>query len=260
MIKNRLNKKKTSIYSTIRSTIFFISIIVLIFVFYEVYKSNIIKKVFVNNIEKFSQNYGYSFTKVNINKLINIRPEVIEKHFFKYYGKSIFLIPIKEISKNLYKNKWIEYFTIKNDYQNTINIYIVESSPIGIYFNGDNYLLFDINGEIIDSVNSNFNLYSHLIQFEGNNSLFNANIIINLIPLLFQNEIKKAIFINNRRWDIKLKNGIKLKLAENNILVSLNNYDKFYKSVSNQELRKIETIDLRVPKQVIIKFKVQKND
>ena len=69
------------------------------------------------------------------------------------------------------------------------------------------------NGEIIDSVDSNFNLYSHLIKFEGNNSLFNANIFINSIPLLFQNEIKKAIFISNRRWDIKLKNGINLKLA-----------------------------------------------
>ena len=48
------------------------------------------------------------------------------------------------------------------------------------------------------------------------------NIFLNSLPLLFRNEIKKAIFINNRRWDVKLRNGINIKLAENNILDSFN--------------------------------------
>ena len=107
-------------------------------------------------MKNFLKTIGYSFTKFNINKLIYIKPEEIEKYFTKYYGKSIFLIPIKEISKNLYQNKWIEDFTIKNDFKNTININIVESNPIGIYFNGDDNLLFNKNGEIIDYVNSNY--------------------------------------------------------------------------------------------------------
>ena len=258
MIKYRTNKKKTSVYFIIRSTVFISFIFVLIFIFSEVYKSNTLKRVFVNNIEKLSKNYGYSFTKININKLINIQSEEIEKYFTKYYGNSIFLIPIKEISKNLHQNKWIKDFTIKNDYKNTIDINIVESIPIGIYFNGEHNLLFDKSGEIIDFVNSNYNLYSHLIVFEGSNSLFNANIFLNSLPLLFRNEINKAIFINNRRWDIQLRNGINIKLAENNIFDSFNNYDKFYKKVSNQELTEIEMIDLRIPKQIILKFKAIK--
>ena len=258
MTKNRINKKKTNVYSIIRSTAIIALIVVLIFIFYDVDKSNAIKKVLANNIEKLSKNYGYSFTKVNLNKLINIKPEEIEKYFTTYYGNSIFLIPIKEISKNLHQNKWIKDFTIKNDYKNTINVNIVESIPIGIYFNGEDNLLFDKNGEIIDFVNSNYNLYFDLIIFEGNNSLFNANIFLNSLPLLFRNEIKKAIFINNRRWDVKLRNGINIKLSENNILDSFNNYDKFYKNVSNQELTEIEMIDLRIPKQIILKFKAIK--
>jgi len=258
VIKNRINKKKTSVYFIIRSTVFIVFSLVLIFIFYEVYKFDTIKKVFANKIEKFSKDYGYSFTQVNINKLINIKTEEIEQYFTRYYGNSIFLIPIKEISKNLYQNKWIKDFTIKNDYKNTIDINIVESIPIGIYFNGKDHLLFDKNGEIIDFVNSNYNLYSHLTVFEGNNSLFNANIFLNSLPLLFRNEINKAIFINNRRWDVQLRNGINIKLAENNIFDSFNNYDKFYKKVSNQELTKIEMIDLRLPKKLILKFKAIK--
>ena len=84
MIKNRINKKKTSTYSIIRFTAFVALIIVLIFIFFDADKSNTINKVFSNNIEKFSRNYGYSFTKININKLINIKPEEIEKYFTRY--------------------------------------------------------------------------------------------------------------------------------------------------------------------------------
>ena len=258
MIKNRINKKKTSAYFIIRFSVFIAFIVVLIIIFYEADKSNTINKVIVNNIEKFSKNYGYSFSKVNINNLINIKYEEIEKYFTKYYGNSIFLIPIKEISKNLHQNKWIKDFTIKNDYKNTININIVESIPIGIYFNGEDNLLFDKNGEVIDFLNSNYNLYFDLIIFEGNNSLFNANIFLYLLPLTLRNEIKKAIYINNRRWDVKLRNGINIKLSEKNILDSFNNYDIFYKNVSSQELAEIEMIDLRIPKQIIIKFKAIK--
>jgi cell division protein FtsQ len=258
VIKNRINKKKTSAYFIIRFSVFIAFIVVLIIIFYEADKSNTINKVIVNNIEKFSKNYGYSFSKVNINNLINIKYEEIEKYFTKYYGNSIFLIPIKEISKNLHQNKWIKDFTIKNDYKNTININIVESIPIGIYFNGEDNLLFDKNGEVIDFLNSNYNLYFDLIIFEGNNSLFNANIFLYLLPLTLRNEIKKAIYINNRRWDVKLRNGINIKLSEKNILDSFNNYDKFYKNVSSQELAEIEMIDLRIPKQIIIKFKAIK--
>ena len=74
------------------------------------------------------------------------------------------------------------------------------------------------------------------------------------MPILFKDQIQEATFVKNRRWDVNLKNGIKLKLGENNILKSFENYNKIYKSISNQELEEIELIDLRMPKKAIIKF------
>ena len=260
MIKSKINKKKTSVYSIIKLASFTIFIVIFIFIIYELYESNTIKKIFINNIEKFSQNQGYFLSEVKINKLVNIKSEEIKKHFLKYYGRSIFLIPINKISKDLYQNKWIKDFTIRNDYKSAISINIVEKEPIGIYFNRYDNFLFDENGDIIDFLNPNFNLYSNLIKFEGNNSILNANIFLNSIPLLFRNEIDKAIFVGNRRWNVELNSGIILKLSESNILDSLKNYDKFYKNVPNQELRNIEMIDLRIPKQIILRFKEQKND
>ena len=95
--------------------------------------------------------------------------------------------------------------SIKSDYNNTISIVISESQPLGIFYNGENYFLFDNNLKVIDLVNLKTDLYSDLIKFIGNNSLSKANLLLKSIPIFYKKEIDEAIFVNNRRWDIKLK-------------------------------------------------------
>jgi len=259
VIKSKTNKKKISLYSIFKFSVLIVLIILVVMIFYELYKSKIIKIVFLNNIEKFSVNYGYFLSEIQINNLKNIENSEIEKYFSQYIGKSIFLVPIQKISKDFDDNKWIDDFTIKNDYKNKIIVNIIESIPVGIHYDGEDNLLFDKNGEIIDLVDLNYNLYSNLILFKGDNSLFNANFLLNSMPL-FLSQIREAIFINNRRWNLKLKNGISLKLAESNIVDSINKYIKFHANVSDQELREIALIDLRVPQKIILQFKEQKDD
>ena len=67
--------------------------------------------------------------------------------------------------------------------------------------------------------------------------------------------IKTATFIENRRWNIKLKNMIVLKLPEVNIKKAIENYKKIYSNLSNKDLKDIEIIDLRIPNQAIIKYR-----
>ena len=51
-----------------------------------------------------------------------------------------------------------------------------------------------------------------------------------------------------------------MKLRENKVLESFDNYDKIYMNLSSQELQEIELIDLRLAKKVILRFKELKND
>ena len=260
MINSKLNKKKTSLYSIIKYTFLILLIIFFIFFLSIVYQSNLLTNRFVDYLEKFSINYEYSLKTVNINKLKNINISEVEKYFINYIDKSIFLVPVHEISNILLQNKWINKITVKSDYKNTIYVTITESVPIGIYYDDYNYYLFDINGSIIDSVDLKVNSNIDLIIFSGENSLPNANLLLKLIPLSLQSEIVEAIYINIRRWDIKLKNNIRLKLSENNIVESFNKYDKIYKSISNKDLKEIKSLDLRIPNKAILKFKDLNND
>ena len=67
--------------------------------------------------------------------------------------------------------------------------------------------------------------------------------------------IKEAYYINERRWDVKLKNNILLKLSEINIEESLKNYIKLIKKFNNSDIIKIKSIDLRNNEKAIISFK-----
>ena len=109
--------------------------------------------------------------------------------------------------------------------------------------------------EVLDIIDRNKLIYNDLILFKGEKAMSNSKILIELLPNNITELINEATFISKRRWDIKLKNDITLKLPENNILDSLENYKKIYMSFSNKELSNIESIDLRITKKAILKFK-----
>ena len=111
----------------------------LIVLFYIVVKSKNLNNNFINIIDNLSQRYEYTFLEAEINDLFNIKSSEIEKYFNEYYGKSIFLIPLRKISKKLITNNWIDAVSIKSDYKNRINVIITEAKPIGIYYDEYNY-------------------------------------------------------------------------------------------------------------------------
>ena len=62
-------------------------------------------------------------------------------------------------------------------------------------------------------------------------------------------EIDSLYFFPSKRWDIKLKNNILLKLSNNSTAASLDNAYKFLK---DKNIGKFITIDIRIDNQIIL--------
>ena len=259
MNNTKINKRKINLIFYLKTFILLLLIVSSIFFSIRFYQSGIIKNKIVTIIENLSIKYEYYLSEIEVEGINNLSFNEIEKYFKDYYGKSIFLIPINDIAKVIVVNNWVENVKIKNDYKNQIKIIIKESVPIGIYI-GDRNLLFDKNGKIIDFVNIQDDYYSNLIKFKGEYSLINANLFIADLPSFIIKEIEEANYISERRWNIKMKNGLNLKLAEGKISESINNYIKIYKKITNDDLQNIESIDLRITNKAIIKFIEKDND
>lgn len=252
MKKNILNRRRKKIYfPTILILLFFLIIVIYIFLFYD----QKIFKQFNSIIENYSDKYQYSLSVVNINGLNNINEDEILNLIKPYKDSSIFLIPIKKIAKKISQNNWVKSINIQSNYKDTIEINIDESKPIGIYTTGIQNILFSDDLKILGNIANNEKRFSALIKFEGKNSIHESIKLIDSFPDDFQQYVDKAFLINQRRWDLELKNSILLKLPENNIKEALENYKKIYTNFSNEELIEIESIDLRMKKKIILKYK-----
>ena len=252
MKKNILNRRRKKIYfPTILILLFFLIIVIYIFLFYD----QKIFKQFNSIIENYSDKYQYSLSVVNINGLNNINEDEILNLIKPYKDSSIFLIPIKKIAKKISQNNWVKSINIQSNYKDTIEINIDESKPIGIYTTGIQNILFSDDLKILENIANNEKRFSALIKFEGKNSIHESIKLIDSFPDDFIQYVDKAFLINQRRWDLELKNSILLKLPENNIKEALENYKKIYINFSNEELIEIESIDLRMKQKIILKYK-----
>ena len=252
MKKSILNRRRKKIYfPTILILLFFLITVIYILFFYD----QKILKQFNSIIENYSDKYQYSLSVVNINGLNNINEDEILNLIKPYKDSSIFLIPIKKIAKKISQNNWVKSINIQSNYKDTIEINIDESKPIGIYTTGIQNILFSDDLKILENIANNEKRFSALIKFEGKNSLHESIKLIDSFPDDFIQYVDKAFLINQRRWDLELKNSILLKLPENNIKEALENYKKIYINFSNEELIEIESIDLRMKKKIILKYK-----
>ena len=256
-MRRRFINKRRKIFFKTKLFIFVVILIILIFSVY--FNFNKLSYTTLNLIQEYSNKYNYNLTKIEISGLNYIEENEIYDFFKKFKNHSIFLIPVNKIASEIKKNKWIQQIDIKNDYKNTLSLFIKEEIPMGIYDNNNKKILFSKNLVVLEILNFNHQ-YEKLITFYGENSINNSiNLFINI-----DDEIKKMIetatYIENRRWNIKLKNMIILKLPEAKINEAIDNYKNIYANFSNKDLKDIEFIDLRISKQAIIKYKNKLNN
>jgi len=257
MNKN-INRRRYFSFLKINIIYFIFILIIFIGLLFFYYQNKSIYLFLNNTIEDLSKNLNYQFVNLEINGLINVKKKFIENKTKKYLDSSIFLLPLDEITNQFNENNWIRNVDLKTNYKDTLYIKIDEYIPIGIYtFNGKKFF-FDNKGKIIDEILDNSINSKKLLMFEGQSSNLNAQKIINILEetkIQIQPQIKKIIFIENRRWNIILEKNLTLLLSEKFPKKSIENYLNIEKNLSETEMYNIESIDLRNLNKAVIKYK-----
>ena len=124
------------------------------------------------------------------------------------------------ISNVLNEKNLIKKFIITKTSNSLITIKIEEKNIIGLLnIENNNYLIDEFNNIIETKITPNL---FHLPVFIGKNSNKNASVILNLIK---ESDINlnylSFSFVDQRRWNINLKNGVKILLPETKVLDTL---------------------------------------
>ena len=235
---NKFNKKWLAILSVL--TLFFF-IIYSLFVYFIQSKNyrliNLISHLEVQNVKI----NGASHTKGS---------DVIETIGLSS-NESMWSLNITEVVSRVNNLPWVKKSEIKKIYPSTLEINIYEHNPIAIwFFDGKKYLV-DGESNIIEKLNpADFN---NLKVVAGYNALTEIPDIINTLQQFpyFHKKVKSILRVGDRRWTVRLYNGITIHLPETKIAEAIIDLER----LDNEKLllsRYVDVIDMRLKDRIDI--------
>ena len=201
----------------------------------------------INNIHINNLNF-LSVKEINVTGLENKENSTLSKKIERLLKlDNIYLINKKDLNTLMESNNLVEKYFIFKRYPSSLNINIDKTSFLArISKNGKIYDL-GSNGKLIENENSNNELpfvfgNPEIVEF------FNIKKIIDESQISFE-EIESLYFFLSKRWDLKLRNNIIIKLPNDNTKESLKLASEF---LHNNEFKDIKIIDARIKNQIIL--------
>jgi cell division protein FtsQ len=166
--------------------------------------------------------------------------------------EAILSLNIEEIRKSLEEIPRIKSASVERILPNQLHIHITERKPIALWQNDGKTQLIDSDGVAMDYINPKE--YQNLMLIVGEGAAAHANELLTIITAeseIYQN-IAAVQRIGERRWNIKFKNGVELKLPEKKFDEAWNNFVKMQKE-GNILDRSIKSVDMRIYDRLFIK-------
>ena len=196
----------------------------------------------------FIINSNLYIQKIKIENNSIIRSDKIKEKLSFLYRENLFFLNIKDIEENLKSETFIESFSIKKIYPNTLKLIIVEKKPIAILNNKKKKFYISDKGHLISFIN--IKRYNDLPTVFGNGRNF-YSLYQDLQNIKFPLEmIKSFYFFESGRWDLIMNDDKVIKLPITNYLSSLKN---FMLSKSNNNFNNYKIFDYRIKDQLILK-------
>ena len=195
----------------------------------------------------FIVNSNLYIQKIEIKNTSIIKPDEIKQKLSFVYKENLFFLNLKDIESNLKKETFIESFSVKKIYPNTLKIIIVEKKPIAILHNKKKKLYISNKGNLINFVD--IKVYNDLPTVFGNGERF-YSLYQDLQNLRFPLEkIKSFYFFESGRWDLVMYDDKVIKLPTSDYLSSLKN---FMLSKTNSNFDSYKIFDYRIKGQLIL--------
>ena len=195
----------------------------------------------------FTISSNFSIQKIEIegNSILE-SDEIIQKLNF-LYRENLFFLNLKDIEKNLKNETFIESFSLKKIYLNTLKIIIVEKEPIAVLQNKKKKFYISTKGDLIDF--QYIERYMDLPTVFGNGKFF-YTLYQDLQNIQFPlKSIKSFYFFESGRWDLVMYDDKIIKLPIKDYLVSLKNY---MESKNNSNFDSYKIFDYRIKDQLIL--------
>ncbi len=202
--------------------------------------------VTANNINLLNLNFLKIIT-LNVSGLNNLEKQKFKKDFDFLIKQDLIFLNKDKISKKIFANKAVEDLFVFKNYPSELDIFIKKTNFLAITKkNNQNYYI-GSNGNLILTKKKLKNLPFIFGDVEPDDFLKLKDYMDN--SEFNFDQIKDFYFFKSKRWDIKTKDGLIIKLPLDEVEKSLNNLSKI---ITLEKFKNKKIIDLRQKNQVIL--------
>jgi cell division protein FtsQ len=169
---------------------------------------------------------------------------------------SLLFLDAEAARERLKGNPWIAEATILKLYPDRLHISIVERAPFALWQKDGQISVIAPDGTVVQNFVDESNAKLPLVVGRGADKQASDFIaLLNRFPLI-REQVRASILVADRRWNLKLNNGLDIRLPENNLATAfetLLTLDREKKILT----RDIAAIDMRLPDRVTVQLSEQ---
>ena len=171
-------------------------------------------------------------------------------------GAPILAFDLQAARKRIEALPWIKTASVERMLPDTVLLNIEERQPLALWQHKGAFALIDSDGEVI--LKTGLERFSDLIVVVGRDAPGQAAELLKTLATESElmDQVKAAVRIGGRRWNLRLKNDIDVRLPEEDTAKAwarLAEYEKTHRVLE----RDVQILDLRIPDRLIVR-KVRK--
>lgn len=200
----------------------------------------------------FSSKRGFVVENLLVEGRVNADPEILRALVDVERGDPIFAFNPHELQDLVMRISWVKSVRIERRLPGTIYIGLTERKPLALWQNKGKLRLIDDEG--VTLTDENLDRFSKLLIIVGEDAPLHAKALVELMqdePAIAR-EIEAAVWVGERRWDLKLRNGMMVKLPERNVEMALRTLMKAQEEGNLLE-KDLTDIDLREPDRLTVR-------
>ncbi|MGH1455869.1 MAG: cell division protein FtsQ/DivIB [Alphaproteobacteria bacterium] len=199
---------------------------------------------------------GFKVEEILVDGRHNTNPDLLLALINVKEGDPIFLFSPKDAKEKIQEITWIESVHIERRLPHTIYIKLHERTPFALWHNDGKLVVIDVNGSIL--TNQNVEPFKDLMMIRGAGAQAKAHEFLNILSgeKILLSMIDHAELIDERRWDLLLKDGKRIKLPEDDIGLAMRHLMRRHAQEDILGKESITDIDARYQGRLIVRTKL----
>lgn len=173
------------------------------------------------SVQNAAANAGYAVENVLVEGRVNADPDVLLSLINVRRGDPIMSFDPVGVKAQLERVSWVAHAHVERRLPDTIYVRLTERVPLALWQNAGKVRLVDTKGAVL--AETNLAKFRDLLLIVGDGAPNRAASMMALLDAEpdVRTEVEAATWVGNRRWDLKMKNGIVVRLPEKDIAVAL---------------------------------------